>query len=258
LSHPAINLSQNKSQGIGQPFIELQSVDSTNNYAMAQVHAGLAFHGAAFFGHEQTAGKGQRGKSWVGSPGESILLSIVLEPRFLQITEAFILSAAISLGCHDLFNKYSQGESFIKWPNDIYWRDRKAGGILIESVIRSREWLFAIVGIGLNINQIRFPASLPNPVSLKQITGVTYPVTELAKELCTSIEKRFESLQIQDKEIILSDYNLVLYKRNETVRFKKDNAIFETTVRGVNSGGCLITNDSIERSFDFGELVWLL
>src|SRR5882757_6514301 len=91
---------------IGHSFIELGSVDSTNNYAMAQVHAGMAFHGTMFFAYDQWAGKGQRGKSWTSTPGENILLSTVLEPVNLPIIQQFALSAAVALACHDLFSHY--------------------------------------------------------------------------------------------------------------------------------------------------------
>jgi BirA family biotin operon repressor/biotin-[acetyl-CoA-carboxylase] ligase len=257
LSHPAINLSLSRSQGIGHPFIELKSVDSTNNYAMAQVHAGLAFHGAAFFAHKQTAGKGQRGNLWLSSPGENILLSIVLEPSFLQIANPFMLSAAIALASHDLFNTYCRGELFIKWPNDIYWRDRKAGGILIESIIRSKDWLFSIAGIGLNINQTHFPTPLANPVSLRQITGRSFALPDLAKELCACIEKRFQELKSDGPDLLLAQYNEVLYQRQARVKLKKDNFVFETTILGVDRDGRLLTADDIERSFAFGELEWV-
>jgi BirA family biotin operon repressor/biotin-[acetyl-CoA-carboxylase] ligase len=253
-----MNLSQNKRQGIGHPFIELQSVDSTNNYAMAQVHAGMAFHGAAFFTHEQTAGKGQRGRTWMSTPGENILLSIVLEPQFMQIAKPFMLSATLALACRDFYSKYSKGEIFIKWPNDIYWRDRKAGGILIESIIRGGQWLIAIAGIGININQISFSPLLLNPVSLKQITGKTFLAIELAKELCVFLEERYQELQTKGPDCLLAEYNQALYKRNDLVRFKKDQTVFETVIREVNPEGCLITDDIIERSFDFGEVEWLL
>ena len=95
--------------------------------------------------------------------------------------------------------KYAGDETKIKWPNDLYWQDRKAGGILIESIVRSREsgvgsWEWAIIGIGININQTTFPDDLPNPVSLKQITGKNFDPVELAKELCGLLDKRFTEL----------------------------------------------------------------
>ncbi|HXL72345.1 MAG TPA: biotin--[acetyl-CoA-carboxylase] ligase, partial [bacterium] len=145
---------------IGHAFIELGSVDSTNNYAMARAAAGLADHGTLYFAHEQWAGKGSRGRTWTSKPGENIILSAVLEPVALVSSQAFALSACVALACHDLFSQYAGAEATrIKWPNDLYWGDRKAGGILIENNFRGDRWAFAIAGIGININQTEFPAT---------------------------------------------------------------------------------------------------
>src|SRR6186713_2645315 len=133
---------------IGNPFTVLATVDSTNNYAMAQVHAGLAKHGAAWFAREQHSGRGQRSKLWVTQPGENIILSTVVEP-FLLIQQQFALSAAIALACHRFFSKFAGEETKIKWPNDLYWRDRKAGGILVENVIGSLDPIAIELGIGI-------------------------------------------------------------------------------------------------------------
>ena len=124
---------------IGQRLIILPVIDSTNNYAMGQATAGKAGHGTVYFTLEQTAGKGQRGKTWLATPGENIMMSVVIEPHPLKTSQQFLLSAAIALGCYDFFKNYAGDETSIKWPNDIYWRDRKAAGILIESRVKSRE-----------------------------------------------------------------------------------------------------------------------
>lgn len=256
LSHPAINLFRNNSPAIGSNFVELQSVDSTNNYAMAQVHAGSAFHGTSYFAHEQTAGKGQRGKSWITSSGENIIMSLVTEPRFLLPVQQFLLSATIAVACHDFLKNFLPDNWRIKWPNDLYWSDRKAGGILIESICKGNEWLFAIIGIGININQVQFPDQLRNAISLKQVTGKTFSTLDLAKELCAYIEQRYSKLKASDANVLLGEYNQLLYKRNQIVRLKKENIIFETIVKEVNAQGQLITVDALERSFGFGEVEW--
>ncbi|HTQ63951.1 MAG TPA: biotin--[acetyl-CoA-carboxylase] ligase [Puia sp.] len=242
---------------IGHPFIELQSVDSTNNYAMAQVHAGLAFHGTTYFSYEQLNGRGQRGKSWVTKPGENITMSILLEPDFLRPMQQFILSASIARGSYDFLIKYFPDDWYIKWPNDLYWRDRKAGGILIESICKGDKWLFAVVGMGININQTRFPADISRAISLKQITGKTYEVKKLAMELCNSIGTIYEQLRNEDYDKIIESYNECLYKRNELVRLKKGNIIFETTIKEVTAQGQLITVNGMERSFDLSEIEWV-
>jgi BirA family transcriptional regulator, biotin operon repressor / biotin---[acetyl-CoA-carboxylase] ligase len=245
----------------------LDSVDSTNNYAMAKVHAGLAKHGDGWFAHQQTAGKGQRGKNWHTGKGKNIALSIVIEPSPLLITEQFKLSAAVALACVDFFSRYAGDETKIKWSNDIYWRDRKAGGILIENVIgksgKSKQadkstWKFAIAGIGININETSFDPLLANAVSLKQITGKDFEPAALAKELHQMVMKRISELSEQSFEVLLNEYNTNLYKINQSVKLKKNNIKFETLVKGVTATGQLFTTDRIDNFFDFGEVEWIL
>jgi BirA family biotin operon repressor/biotin-[acetyl-CoA-carboxylase] ligase len=238
---------------IGHPYIILPVIDSTNNYAMRQIQAGLANHGTTWFALEQTAGKGQRGKSWLTTPNQNIMLSTVVTPGLIA-TRQFLLSATVALACYDFYKNYAGDETRIKWPNDVYWRDRKAGGILIENVFRGADWLYAVVGIGININQIAFDPSLPNPVSLKQITGKDFDAAEMGKELCQALENRYQALQTGGIDPIMQQYQQVLYKMHQPVTLKKGTILFETTIRGVSDTGRLLTNDVIEREFDFGEV----
>lgn len=223
---------------------------------MGQAHAGLARHGAAYFAHSQTAGKGQRNKSWTTQPGENITMSCILEPEGPNTTRPFLLVAAIALACHDFFNYHTNGDTTIKWPNDLYWRDRKAGGILIENIYRGGHWQSAIAGMGININQAAFPAHLPNPVSLKQITGRDHDPLAMAKELCSRLEHRYR--QFVAGTDFMEAYNSRLYRRNEKVRLRKDNVVFETTVQEVLPTGELVTHDAFERRFLFGEVEWVI
>ncbi|MGC4100460.1 MAG: biotin--[acetyl-CoA-carboxylase] ligase [Ferruginibacter sp.] len=236
----------------------MDSVDSTNNYAMALVREGLARHGMAFAAREQTAGKGQRGKSWQMQPGQSIAMSLTLNTDKLKINQQFCLSMLVALAVTDFFKKYAGKETFIKWPNDLYWRDRKAGGILIETVYKGPVWKWAVVGIGININQSSFPGSLPNPVSLQQVTGKEYDAIELAAELHALLMERVDTFSATAATKILKEYNRRLYKINQTVKLKKANAVFKTTVKGVSANGQLLTEDTMERQFEFGEVQWVL
>ncbi len=242
---------------IGQRLIILPVIDSTNNYAMAQATAGLATHGTVYFALEQTAGKGQRGKTWHTTPGENIMMSVVIQPQALKTSQQFLLSAAIALGCYDFFKTYAGDETSIKWPNDIYWRDRKAAGILIESRVGNplNTWLFAIAGMGININQTQFAPEALRPVSLKQITGKTYDINTLAQELCTFLENRYQT--IWNPQQLLADYQQALYKLGQSVKLKKANSVFETTIQGVTPSGQLITRDTLERQFEVGEVEWV-
>ena len=242
---------------IGQPFIVLPRVDSTNNYAMGQVHEGLAKHGATWLAIDQTNGKGQRSKRWITAPGMNILMSIVFEPKLLGITKTFDLSALVIFSCYQFFKKYAGQEITIKWPNDLYWRDRKAGGILIENILRGSDWLYSVAGIGLNINQETFDPRITNPVSLYQITGFEKNIIELAEELCGFIQRTTEFLKNPEFSL-LNEFNQALYCRHKKVRLKKGNITFETTIIGVNDSGQLLTSDATDRCFEFGEVEWLL
>ncbi len=243
-------------------FILLDSVDSTNNYAMAKTHAGLAKHGDAYFALHQTGGKGQRGKKWHTGNGQNIALSIVTAPARLSIDEQFKLSAAVALGCFDFFRNYAGDETKIKWPNDIYWRDRKAGGVLIENIIgrsdTGNNWKYAVVGIGINVNETVFEEGLKNPVSLKQITGKNFDVMILAKELHQQVMKRMTEINTLPFEALLQEYNSHLFMANETVQLKKRNIVFATTIKAVTENGQLATTDTVDNFFDFGEVEWLL
>lgn len=244
---------------IGQPFMELAVVESTNIYAMDLLQANLAGHGTAVFAHHQTAGKGQRGKSWTGEPGLNIALSVIMDCSFLIITRQFPLSSMVALACHDFFSGYAGDETRIKWPNDLYWRDRKAGGILIENLVRGNKWQGAVVGIGININQVIFTELLKNPVSLKQITGKTFQPIELARELCACLDNRWQQLKSGDESGLLTDYNRQLYKRGEEVRLTTGGISFQGRIEGVTAAGELqVSGGGLQDRFRFGELEWVI
>lgn len=245
-----------ESNRIGSPFIELLSVDSTNNYAMGMAHAGMAQHGAAVFAHEQTRGKGQRNKQWLAHKDLNIILSVVIAPAGLEVCQSFTFSMAMALAVHRFFNKYAGEETKIKWPNDLYWRDRKAGGILIENILQGSQWKYAVVGMGININQTAFDEQYGRAVSLRQITGQTYDTVALARELCAEMETMYHQLTTNPGKVV-AEYHQQLYKHNQVVRLKKGARVFDARIQGVNASGQLITFHSSEEAFDIGEVEWV-
>jgi BirA family biotin operon repressor/biotin-[acetyl-CoA-carboxylase] ligase len=242
---------------VGFPFIELRKVESTNNYAMGLVHAGMAQHGTAVFAHEQTMGKGQRNKQWLSAPDKNIILSLIVHPFELKTSQLFLLSMAVANGVHSFFNFYAGNETKIKWPNDIYCCDRKAGGILIENVIQGNAWKHAIIGIGLNINQTDF-GNFNRAISLKEITGKTYDTVLLAKELLTFLDSSFKEM-ISDIDTVIKNYHEHLYKWKQIVRLKKDETVIEGYLKKVSMDGMLIieTPPTQEILFKVGEVEWL-
>ena len=248
----------NAKTALGQPFIELSAVESTNIYAMDHLQANLAAHGIAFFAHHQTAGIGQRGKKWISEPGSNIVMTVIIDCSFLSISNPFPLSLMAALACRDFFSRYVPEDIFIKWPNDLYWRDRKAGGVLIQNKVRGNKWLWGVVGIGININQVLFPEFLINPVSLKQITGKNHHPVDLAKELCECLEFRYKQLTTGLCKEMLSQYNQHLYKRGEVVTLKKETLSFPCLIISVSARGELLVSGGEQEHFGFDEVEWVL
>ncbi|MEO0066315.1 MAG: hypothetical protein RI983_1641 [Bacteroidota bacterium] len=244
---------------IGIPFIHLSEVNSTNIYAMEQLQAKLAEHGAVFFSDLQTAGKGQMGKNWESEAGKNLLLSVILNTSSLNMGDQFALSAAVALATHDFLSSYIPYNLTIKWPNDLYWCDRKAGGILIENQISGGIWTHAIAGIGININQTLFSETTTRAVSLKQITGQQYNPVELAKVLCQNLEKRFHQLLfVNGPAEIIKDYNLFLYKKGELVKLKTVNSTARYRIDNVDQQGRLCVTGGIPVQFKHGTVEWII
>jgi BirA family biotin operon repressor/biotin-[acetyl-CoA-carboxylase] ligase len=249
---------------IGLPFTELTEVDSTNIYAMNQVKTNLAGHGAAFLAQYQWAGKGQMGKVWEAEKGQNILLSVVLDPKKLfwngSEPDPFIVSMLVAVGTFNFFTRYAGDETSIKWPNDIYWRDRKAAGILIENSFRGPNWQWSIAGIGVNINQTEFDVQLVHPVSLKQITGQHFLVHDVARELCGFLEAALEIYVSGGPDAIVSLYNNALYKKGESVTLAIAAQNISAIICGVLPNGFLeIENENgIKEAHALGAVKWIL
>ena len=183
---------------LGAPLIELSTIDSTNIYAMDQIKEGLAKSGSCYTADFQTNGKGQHGRVWESSKGQNLLCSYILELNTLDALKNWTpadqigFSAAIALGARAFFAAFAGSETKIKKPNDIYFSDRKAGGILIENLVRGQEWTWAVIGIGMNINQTEFsPEALnsvsSNPISLQEITNQSWDIKKMQQHLSEAL-----------------------------------------------------------------------
>jgi len=243
---------------IGNPLTILNEVESSNNYATGLALHGLAQHGHAVLARFQSAGKGQRGRSWQGAPGQNIALSVILDMKGVSISRNFELSMAIALGVYDFFSHFAGEKTRIKWPNDIYWSDRKAVGILIENSIKGQNWQWGVAGMGINMNQSAFTGEMAaKAVSLRQITGKSYDIEEAAKTLCSYLENRYQTF-LKDPERLLTAYNQVLYKKDQpvTVLYKGQN--IEVTIHMVDAAGRLWISGAPVPYFQFGEISWVI
>lgn len=224
---------------------------------MDKLQANLAAHGAAFFAWEQTDGKGQMGKQWLAKKGENCLLSIVLDPSFLTINQQFAISVAVALAGYDCLSEYVPEDLHIKWPNDLYYRDRKAAGILIENSLHGNKWVWAIAGIGINVNQTTFPDILNKAVSIKQITGKNHDPLKIAKEFCRFLESRYNQLKNNSLHDLFALYNDRLYKKGQIVKLRKNNIVGDYLIKYVNLSGELVVDAGIEQKFTHGSIEWI-
>lgn len=243
---------------IGSTFVELNSIDSTNTYAMQQIKAKLAEHGTVYFAYTQTNGRGSRGKSWYSQTGSNIMISAVLDTSWLNIQKQFLLSAAMGLATHDFLDNQVHNDIAIKWTNDIYYQNKKIAGILVENNIKGNKMQWSIVGIGININQTIFHDSIPNATSLALITNKKYQVVKFAHILCEFLEKRFKQLMQGKEAEIMKEYNDKLYKKDKKIKLKKGDVVFPCTVKGVTENGFLTVKNGKEETFDFGEVEWII
>lgn len=164
----------------------------------------------------QTAGRGQTGNGWESEAGKNLLCSILIDISHQPSAfSSFYLNVAVSVAVRRVIqsNLYqrsgltSNSEAVsIKWPNDIYWGDKKLAGILIENAIIGSEIKYSIAGIGLNVNQTEFVSNAPNPISLKQITGKEYDIDALMKNL-------YDEVQRVLKEDVWAEYRAHLYRK---------------------------------------------
>ncbi|MDE6638026.1 MAG: biotin--[acetyl-CoA-carboxylase] ligase [Muribaculaceae bacterium] len=183
-------------------FIHLEEVDSTNAYIMRNVRDLEA--PVMVTAYRQTAGQGQRGNSWEAEPGKNLTFSVFYRPAGLPPMAQFSMSEAVALAVVDFLANHGI-EAKVKWPNDIYVDDRKICGILIRHSVMGDAVTYSVIGVGIDVNQTLFLSDAPNPVSMKQITGKTYDLSVLKKEIADIIEHRLESINDPEQRVMLHD-----------------------------------------------------
>jgi len=244
---------------IGKNLIELEKIDSTNNYAKNLLTKSRPAEGTLIAANEQYSGRGQMGNVWQTESGMNLTLSIILYPDFLEADKQFFLNMAISLGVKDFCETVLNDEAKIKWPNDIYYHDSKLGGILIENTINGSRISSSVIGIGINVNQKEFGPLLSNPTSLSLISNESYNLSELTEKLCSFIEKYYLQLRQQHYNFLDKGYMVSLYRYQQTHEFKKGNQIFKGEINGVaKDGKLLIHSNGKELRFAFKEVEYVL
>lgn len=240
--------------------IQLDECSSTNIVMYEMISNDAKLSNTIITADFQTAGKGHESNLWHSEKGKNLIFSLVIKPEQLEAGKQFQLTKAVSLGVHDALKALlPKANITIKWPNDIYIDAKKVGGILISNIIAGNTIRNSIIGIGLNVNQTEFPADIPNPVSVKQITGKDTDRDHLLDRLCLSLSGRLEELlNGKHSETIDQDYLRSLYRFGQQTRFQGEGRTFDARIVNVNQYGHLILEvDSGElRSFDLKQLIF--
>lgn len=238
-------------------IIRLNETTSTNDYLRGVPTPCSECMAVAVAGY-QTAGRGQGTNTWESECGKNLLFSILTSPTGVDVTRQFILSMAGALALKAALDVYCDGIT-LKWPNDIYWHDRKISGTLIETSVRGGIIARCIYGIGLNVNQCTFRSDAPNPVSLVNITGRYTPLDTLLDSILLQFD-RYYSLATSPNGAcpIVADYHRALYRRDGMYAYEDTGTheVFSARIDHVGFDGRLhlVDSDGRQRAYTFKQV----
>lgn len=207
----------------------------------------------------QTAGRGQTGNTWESEKGLNLLFSLLIHPREVEANRQFILSQAIALAICEALSEYAEGFC-IKWPNDIYWKDKKICGILIENTLTGKNIENCIIGVGVNINQQKFESNAPNPVSLSQITGDSHEQVFILAAIVKRFKDYYQQIRSKQTNELVIKYMNALYRKDGFHSYADANGTFEAEIRDIEPDGHLILADTAgqTRRYAFKEVRFLI
>lgn len=239
--------------------IKLDTIDSIMQYLACPEISACEDSFIVATADYQTAGRGQKGSFWESEKGKNLLLGILLRPTFLHPSEQFYLSEICALALVETLDNYTEGCS-IKWPNDIYYADRKVSGMLLEHKLQGTTLSQTIVGIGLNVNQRTFLSDAPNPVSLVQILNQEICRETLLDAFLQRFQTYYARLEQQDFSTIHSSYVNRLYRHNAWATFREEADTFMGRIVDVETTGRIVieTVKGIKRRFTFKEVAYVI
>ena len=238
-------------------YIKVSQTASTNTY-LSRLAATLP-GGTVIYTPSQTAGRGQKGNSWESEDGKNLTFSLLLKRPPVKARDQFYLSEASALAVVEALTAEAGDGFTVKWPNDVYWQDKKVCGMLLENSLDGTDIATCIAGIGINVNQERFLSDAPNPVSLINITGHEHDLMALLKRVCSRIEQLVESLcDEQARKDLHQQYMAALYRNDGQLHPYEDAAghRFMARVDAIAPDGTLtlLHDDGTRHSYLFKEV----
>ena len=220
-------------------------INSTNVYLYDKMTEKSDIADVVVVANHQTAGRGMDKNRWESEKGKNLLFSIALNVNYLEAENQFKISQAVSVAIVETLSKLIDNQKlFIKWPNDIYFGDKKLAGMLIQNTIEGRMMGVTIIGIGLNVNQIKFSKNIPNPVSLKQISGEDYDLDDLLNLLTKNIKSSVESLRLAENQAEIDrKYIAKSYRYRQWADYLYKNKVKPMIINGFDRYGRLMLED---------------
>ena len=239
-------------------IVKLQETDSTNSYLRNlrnDNEADITVVTAEF----QTSGRGQGTNRWESEAGKNLLFSLRVYPAAVPAARQFLLSMVGGLALYHALKTYAEG-FVLKWPNDVYWRNYKVSGTLIETTVSRGLLQSCIFGVGINVNQYAFRSNAPNPISLCTITGREINREKLLEQVLTAFEKYYGMLCNGGHRTIVSLYHDGLYRRSGFHEYRDTEGYFCAEIVEVKPDGHLFLRDrqGTMRSYGFKEVDFIL
>jgi len=197
-----------------EKIIHLKECSSTNDFLINLNKNSSCKEGMVISADFQTNGRGQRSNNWISEKNANLTFSLLLEPK-LNISYQFYLNIISSLTIQKILFSILDTNIKIKWPNDVYYKNNKIAGILVENIVSNKNIQKSIIGFGINVNQRAFPIS--NTVSIFNIKPIKLNKNEILKSILIEFEKNYNLLKNKKYETLFSNYSKRLFMLNETV-----------------------------------------
>jgi BirA family biotin operon repressor/biotin-[acetyl-CoA-carboxylase] ligase len=220
-------------------WIHLKTVSSTNSHLQELLGRENLPEGTVVLADFQELGKGQGSHTWLSEKDQNVLMSVLLYPEFLSASRQFQLSMVTSLAVCDTLLELDI-LSRIKWPNDILTSQGKIAGILIEHGVMGGQLSRSIVGIGLNVNQLRFPRFPVQATSVALENPGHYDTEHVSKQLAGNLVARYHQIRSGEAEQLKNAYLGKLFGLNEPVKFLSAEGEFNGVIRGISDLGELM------------------
>ncbi|MDN5348812.1 MAG: BirA family transcriptional regulator [Bacteroidales bacterium] len=230
----------------------LKSVDSTNRWLQDRINKLKTIANQVVCTEYQSGGRGMDGNQWHSERGQNLLFSLGMDASFILASEQFLITQMIALAIVDeLSDHIDHRKISIKWPNDIFFEEKKLGGILISNTIRASRLDQSVIGVGLNINQMNFPEWIPRPVSMGLICNQKFDSLDILKGILKRFSLRMDQAKNSDGLLrIAQDYHQKLFRLDQWYVYKLDNSQIELKIKGIGEYGMLKLENRAGKNID--------